>query len=135
MCWGTVNNFKVSEVFLEDSFDFVVLYNPTYHKETPLCLTLRSAPCRGYNSLHEFLLWCIDLKIKNIVLFGADGGGGYCDGEDRPNNHSEDTEALNRDFPDDTGETRIFNCSEGSAYTKFPIIQYADIPEILKESH
>lgn len=137
LCWGSLNNYKIAEKALGKPLDFVVAYTRDYKHINPGCLVLKEATAdRGYNTLHEFLIKCIEWKIKEVILFGADGyslipdiaywGGGIVP-DQVIENHREDTYYVNQFFPRDTLDTTILNCSTESQYTAFRKISYEEL--------
>jgi len=143
MCYGAINDYSIAESVLGREVDFVLAFSPenTYQRgETGSRLTLWDAPARGYNSLHEFLLMCIEWQVPKVLLFGADG---YSD-DYRPyyksginikqvRIHKDDTEIFNKKFPVEHGKTQIINVSPKSKYRTFVKVSYAECLKILNE--
>jgi tetratricopeptide (TPR) repeat protein len=99
--------------------------------------------CPGGATLYGFLKLLIKNRVERVFLFGADGYSasaepyvdGYLSGSTaKVNGHRRDTENFNSNFPQDHGDTQIFNVSLDSKYTVLPKISYEECVSLLNAS-
>lgn len=139
--WMSLNRWRFFTEDLGIKLDALVAYPPAYHDTdfTGAVLKIpdihRPVDVRE-SSLHCFLLDCIDVGVKDVIMFGADG---YSDGDEayidqevrksefegrsQPSLHKENCQYTNDTFPLDT-RLNVINVSENSHYHIFKNITY-----------
>jgi hypothetical protein len=154
ICWVSLNHVQIARDILElidEDLSIILGFADGYEDafEDEKCFVLRDGKCRG-NSLSEFLHQCIECGVPLVFCVGCDGwstgysvDGNMVVGEDIPyyslkdhsyeriQRHKFDCEVFNRDFPDDTGKTKIFNLYKDSKY-KLNKITYDELFEMVR---
>jgi hypothetical protein len=135
--WGSLNQYWIAENVLKQRLDFVVfqsgVYRNFWHDGSILQWDRKVNRNRGKCTLFSFLEKCIENNFKRIILFGFDG---YTDKDNKyfsianPNQyigHKKDCEFFNNNFPYNTKNTEIINCSINSNYKPFKKVTYEQL--------